>query len=427
MRHGRAPAAAFLRPNASGPAALTAHSPTCTTTSTMTLFRTTLLLALAMYASADISKSTMVDLGDMAVSIGAGFYSATDAVFPASDGTTMGVYETHDAETIAYSLQPIGAMPMTASGDKSTGIAMAGGMGGIAMQAAGADGFVSLMDKMPAPLFVTQDIKYNKASGIWSVTANFLQSSLPVMFGGVATSADDGATWNMAPLPPKTFCDNGYVRYASAPSADVMYIDAGSWPMGSTAGLRGVKRHHVNQRMSVDTNGELSYAPVVANGSGDVPAGYWAQVAKTTDGGATWEIILDDSTSGYYPNDIDCFDEDHCAMAVEGVGASGASYGAIMTTADGGATWSTSDKSQAVSMMGAKMTSKTEAWGAGGTPQQTGAFFQTTDLVNWDMATTDPADRIGEMTSIDFDGNGDPWGTGMRINQASCIVHAKSA
>ena len=114
-------------------------------------------------------------------------------------------------------------------------------------------------------------------------------------------------------------------------------------------------------------------------------------------------------------------------MAVEGVGASGASYGAIMTTADGGATWSTSDKSQAVSMMGAKMTSKTEAWGAGGTPQQTGAFFQTTDLVNWDMATTDPADRIGEMTSIDFDGNGDPWGTGMRTNQASCIVHAKSA
>ena len=212
-----------------------------------------------------------------------------------------------------------------------------------------------------------------------------------------------------------------------------MYVNAGSWPMSSVdskGGLRGAssKRHHVTQRMSVDSDGKLSYAAPGAKAGDPSDDGFWAQVAKTTDGGATWSLVLDDSTSGFYPNDMDCFDEDHCAMAVEGADASGAVFGAIMTTSDGGANWATTDTSMSMAMMGAKMRSATEAWGAGSSSEALGAFFQTTDGgATWDQATTDPNDKIAEMTAIDFDGNGDAWGTGMKRTQNSCIVHAVSS
>ena len=387
------------------------------------LFRTTLLVALAMYASADLSTMTLVDVKDTALAMGVGFYSGTDGVFPASNGGSVGVLATHDDETVEFEAAAVGGMPMAAGGSKTSGIAMGGGMGGAAMSTNGGR-WESL--SFPNPLFITQDIKHNAANDIWSVTGLFFGKQRPSLYGSMATSTDSGATWTIPDLPLDTFYDNQDVRYSAAPSVDVMYINSGMWavddgPSEETPALRGVKRHKVSNRVSVDTNGKLSVnskAPAVSD-----PLSAWAQVAKTTDGGKTWTLVH--GGAGYYPNDIDCFDEDNCAMAVEGTNINGVAFGRIMITSDGGANWAMGDMASA-SMMGVKMVSKTEVWGAGATENMVGALFQTTDGgATWDSASTEPSDLVALITSIDFDGNGDAWGTGMKRTQISCVIHGQ--
>jgi len=382
------------------------------------MFRTTLLVALAMYASADLDIH-FVNLKDVTVAMGVGFYGPTEGIFPAAFSGQIGVFKTEDASTINFEAEPIGLIPLTAAGDKKTGTAMAGGMGAVLVQTNGD----WRRAEFPNPLIITQDVKNTEASGIWSVTGLFAGKQQPAIFGGVATSADDGASWQQMNIPEGTFYDNGSVRYASAPSADVMYVNAGMWAddADTKGGLRGAsKRHHLNQRMSVDSNGKLTYADIDVE---DPPVGYWAQVAKTTDGGISWSIVLDDTT-GFYPNDIDCYDEDNCAMAVEGTNEGG-EFGAIMITNDGGETWTTSDSTMSASMMGVKMSSTTHVWGAGASPAMVGGYFLTTDGKTWDSSFTDPSDMIALITSVDFDGNDDPWGAGMKRTQISCIIHGE--
>lgn len=385
------------------------------------MFRTTLILALAMYASATLSV-TYTDMQEVALAMGVGFYSGVDGVFPASNGGSVGVFATHDASTgddLSYEETDMAMLPLAAGGCKIMGLSMVGGMGavytGTSNEWAKAD--------LPHPLLVSQDVKHTHSGNMWTVTGTFVGNR--GSFGGVAVSADNGVSWQQVNLPEDTFYNTADIRYTSAPSPDVMYVNAGMWPQDdaskAAAGLRGVKRHHISQRLSVE-NGKL----MLADTPPGEPVGFWAQVAKTTDGGATWSIVLDDTKSGYYPNGIDCYDVDNCAMAVEGT-KDGVDFGAVMLTSDGGATWTTSDTTMAGSMMNVKMTGDSEVWSAGATAAQVGAYFQTTDLENWDAAATDPSDLIAFMTSIEFDGNGNLWGTGIKRTQLACIVKGEVA
>merc|ERR1712167_60368 len=110
-----------------------------------------------------------------------------------------------------------------------------------------------------------------------------------------------------------------------------------------------------------------------ANGA-ESDLGFWGQVAKTTDGGESWDIIYETIDEGYYPNDIDCYDENTCAFVMEGNYAP-----KIVTTQDGGATWQEFvDESGSDSLMAVRMIGPKEVWAAGG--GDTGRFWHSTDF-----------------------------------------------
>ena len=117
--------------------------------------------------------------------------------------------------------------------------------------------------------------------------------------------------------------------------------------------------------------------------------GAWTTVVKTTDGGDTWSVVYNATASagGLYPNDIHCFDEDSCAFALDG---SLSQPSQILSTSDGGATWTTFSTDEPSTVMPVRMVGKTEVWAAGG--DATGQMWHTTDLKSWDKQSTKVAD-----------------------------------
>ena len=197
-------------------------------------------------------------------------------------------------------------------------------------------------------------------------------------------------------------------RYGSFPTTNTFYVTAGMWGDSANKSPR-----QLTARLSVGADGRL-----VTSDLGDYPTtGYWAQVAKTTDAGATWSIVFEDFDSDLYPNDIHCYDASTCSFVMEGMGAP-----QVVTTTDGGATWSRFTDSRGSSLMTVRMHGPSEVWAVGGGDK--GRMWHTTDMVTWeayemDAKLTEPV----ALLSVAF--NGDKtiaYGTGALRSQV-CSIH----
>jgi hypothetical protein len=181
-------------------------------------------------------------------------------------------------------------------------------------------------------------------------------------FNGVGVTHDGGINYkgygpSKDQLDPQTYP----ARYASFPSEKVWYVSFGSFPSAPPpAPSDGRSRRRINKKLSVyfdhnTTETSFTYdmptdaSPKTTDGS------CTAAIAKTTDAGATWEVLFT-NVGGFYFNEIDCFSETHCVAVAEG------DNGWIFTTRDGGKTWNKEivEIGEHGSCMGAQMLSETE-------------------------------------------------------------------
>lgn len=106
-----------------------------------------------------------------------------------------------------------------------------------------------------------------------------------------------------------------YVRYGSVPAPGTLYVTSGYWATDNSLSDHSASastRRQLTPRVSVDsTSGQatVSTTPSAqtaarrkaagAAGSGDWQVGdAWCQVLKSTDGGKTWAMVYNDTTSG---------------------------------------------------------------------------------------------------------------------------------
>ena len=206
--------------------------------------------------------------------------------------------------------------------------------------------------------------------------------------GGVAISNDGGKTFKS--FPCDALDENHPARYAAFPSSSTWYISAGAWPTNEEVERSDEKSLFIkslNERMQIRQDREKGdyfyhYVPEEMMATPNNVTQYTSAIAKTTDGGKTWEKVFQKDGSFYF-NGIHCHSEDHCIAVAEGHHvANPGSY--IYVTKDGGKSWNQThnDVGGGATLMGARMVSETEGWAAGGfgsTFSFEGRFFHTTD------------------------------------------------
>jgi len=157
-------------------------------------------------------------------------------------------------------------------------------------------------------------------TGGFALTGSF-NTSMFDPSNGVATSVDQGVTWNITNI---TIAD-GDVRYGSFPSLTTWYV---------TSSIRGVALESKNLRSKSEENDITSHhsrkllqAP-----------GYLAQIIKTTDGGKTWQTVYYNTTA-FYLNGIVCISVLQCWAVGESGDGSQTPACPILHTNNGGITW----------------------------------------------------------------------------------------
>jgi photosystem II stability/assembly factor-like uncharacterized protein len=221
-----------------------------------------------------------------------------------------------------------------------------------------------------------------------------------------------GATYKCTKVPLK-YEQTG--RYVSAPSEDVIYFTAGSWPSDNTERIvqQGSKKiHRMAQHLRLvhdeDTDEQKFEMGAEERSSNDDPAGYVAELWKSTDGGDTWTNLITDE-GNYYFNDVHCIDETHCIAVGEGFAQDGsADPGARIFLTTDGETFNEVHRENttgAESLMSARMLSQTEYW-AGGTTKSGGFANPALALHSTDGGSTHTNEGTnikGQMiTSMDF-------------------------
>lgn len=235
----------------------------------------------------------------------------------------------------------------------------------------------------------------------------------PVQVSGVATSTDDGATFQLsAPIP------EGDARYGSFPSESTWYVSQGMWDTSEDTEYYAASAHvkYSKRTGAIKLTSGLSEGkwPLADSNS---TTNWWGGVSKTTDGGKTWKQVLRTSpTKDYiYFNQISCSNTLNCVVVGEGMeGPDGPQKTVAYTTFDGGETWETTlSGTNDVSMGAVTFVTATEAWLAGvgvnGRNVQ-GQFYHSTDSgKTWAMEQT--VDNCVPM-DIDF---------GVEVGTAACV------
>lgn len=231
---------------------------------------------------------------------------------------------------------------------------------------------------------------------------------------GVAISRDFGKTYtaqNITSLQTS-------VRYGCSPDANTIYVSAGQWPdSGDDQPSDSADEIRVTARTSIvrDSNGsprfQFTDAPrtvsrslrtrtrgaVAATPSPAPGSGYMAQIAKSTDGGSTWQSVYFSTNIGYF-NGGDCLDAMHCCFAAEQDDIP-AGFGSVQCTFDGGATWNqtftmANSDTMGVSMFDVRAVGTSSYWAVGGMMTQessTALFVYSADQGRtWTATSTIP-------------------------------------
>jgi hypothetical protein len=221
----------------------------------------------------------------------------------------------------------------------------------------------------------------------------------------------------------------------SAPSEDVIYFTAGSWPSDHTDRVvqQGSKKiHRLAQHLRLvhdeETNEQKYETGPEVRTSNDDPTGYVAELWKSTDGGETWTNLITDE-GNYYFNDIHCIDETHCVAVGEGFAQDGsADPGARVFLTTDGETFKEVHREASTgmeSLMAAQMLSQTEHW-AGGTSKSGGFAAPMLALHSTDGGATHTNEGghiLGNMiTNMDFISNKHAYATSLSALQVCNIL-----
>jgi len=177
---------------------------------------------------------------------------------------------------------------------------------------------------------VTQNIKNVRNSRTnYGVAGDFI--SFGAESEGVAMSTDSGNSFTVHAVENL----GAWARYATYPSDTTWYVSGGSW---RNEKLKIDGQFELTSKIRIATSGEkgskveFSHFQAFANATED--DGYRAAIARTQDGGRTWERVFFEPAGGYYFNQIDCPSTSSCFVTGEGRAPA-----LIMATHDAGRTW----------------------------------------------------------------------------------------
>jgi photosystem II stability/assembly factor-like uncharacterized protein len=210
---------------------------------------------------------------------------------------------------------------------------------------------------------------------------------------GVAITVDGGKTFKFVNVSAL----QTYSRYGSFPSRNVWYLAAGMW--GS---LEGEKDETVVREMSshinLHKNGRRSFnRRPLAPTPGPTP-GWIGQIVTTKDGGKTWTSSFVDEGNLYF-NGIGCGSETSCCASADGVA------GSYIYCTNDGKTWTQKlfNAGPANSLMAMDAVSATEYWAGGGEMDRNfiGVFYHSTDGGNTWTNQTIPNVYIDDIDMAD--------------------------
>jgi len=169
---------------------------------------------------------------------------------------------------------------------------------------------------------------------------------------GIAVSSNGGASYHIVDIPDLD--PNFYpARYGAFPSETTWYVTAGTWP-DSQDPDEGSDYLALSQKIDISVKTHAFVRENVTD--------YYGAIAKTTDAGKTWTVLLN-NTGKYYMNGIHCYSETSCVAVGEG------GNGAYSFYTTDGETFTEVDVdtgSPYSSLMGARMVGAQEVWLAGG-------------------------------------------------------------
>jgi len=147
----------------------------------------------------------------------------------------------------------------------------------------------------------------------------------------VAYTIDAGESWQRAPLTYR----GPWARYISMPSATTWYVTCGTWPRSKTDGPRPLfEKFNIVEGNGTQAHYQLQYnyedltsRKLLQSG------GYQTAILKTTNAGASWTVVFERLNNDYYLNNINCPTVNLCFSVGDG------SRGVGIRSTDGGATW----------------------------------------------------------------------------------------
>jgi len=213
---------------------------------------------------------------------------------------------------------------------------------------------------------------------------------------GLQISTDGGQTWNS-----RNWNQGTEARYLSCVTPTTCFVAGGTWAFPTSPENREflrrrkngehVPHYYLNHHTKIESDGEfveiLDYEFPTTPGPIEKTnlTEFKAIVAMTTDGGKSWELLLNASGLGLYFNQISCPDADHCWVVGSGVvGEYNSTRAAwIYATSDGGQTWTQQLHWNGFSLIDIHMVDTSFGWAAG-TQMLTktdwqGVFLLTTD------------------------------------------------
>lgn len=221
-------------------------------------------------------------------------------------------------------------------------------------------------------------------------------------YDGLMVTRDQGRTWDSYDWGVDT-----YPRYASFVGPELGYVSGGEWPSDTARSLSGVGGFAVSQHLTLPMTPESA--------SRTEGTGYRGVVARTTDEGRSYEVLLD--VDDVYMNGIHFIDEDNGWVVGEGENVAN-----IYHTNDGGLTWDV-QWSGVATLMQVRMVDARTGWAVGGdlsTLRPKALLLKTTDGgVTWTPETLD-ADFI--LFNIDAVDTTHAWAVGYNLATGNCGV-----